>query len=240
MEERVAAPVRRIDAAAQIVPAPDAMHRLVADDLFQDHRRRRPVDPAQHQEAAIEPRREQMDEIGIDRLEVVAVVERIEQLLAHAHQRGGAAGREIEPAQQLLPARFGGGVNFGGGLVGRRGLPGRDGGIEPLAIGAEAVGQRLEKGDARAGGQLARIWRGFPRPAPRRTPRRGRSADPRTARPGVSERAARLAAAVARAVEQRAAALGNAVEHLAEKGRVHGRRIIPGSELAILPEMLKE
>ena len=31
--------------------------------------------------------------------EVVAVVQRVEQLLAHAHQRGGAAGREIEPAQ---------------------------------------------------------------------------------------------------------------------------------------------
>ena len=39
MEEGVAAPVRRIDAAAQVVPAPDAVHRLVADDLFQDHRR---------------------------------------------------------------------------------------------------------------------------------------------------------------------------------------------------------
>ena len=40
--------------------------------------------------------------------EVVAVVQRVDQLLAHAHQRGGAAGREIEPAEQLLPARLGG------------------------------------------------------------------------------------------------------------------------------------
>ena len=95
-----------------------------------------------------------MHEIGIDRLEVVAVIERIEQLLAHAHQRGGAARREIEPAQQLLPARLGGGMNFGGGLVGGRGLPGGDGGVEPLAVRAEAVRQRLEEGDARPGGQL--------------------------------------------------------------------------------------
>ena len=95
-----------------------------------------------------------MHEIGIDRLEVVAMIERIEKLLAHAHQRGGAARREIEPAQQLLPARFRGGVNGGGGLVGGRGLPGGDGGIEPVAVRAEAVGQGLEKGDPRAGGQL--------------------------------------------------------------------------------------
>ena len=55
MEECVTAPVGRIDAAAQIVPVADLVHRLVADDLFQDDRGRRPVDAAQHQEAAIEP-----------------------------------------------------------------------------------------------------------------------------------------------------------------------------------------
>jgi hypothetical protein len=56
MEEGVAAAVGRIDAAAQIVPAVDLVHRLVADDFFQNRGRRRPVDPAQQQEAAIEPR----------------------------------------------------------------------------------------------------------------------------------------------------------------------------------------
>ena len=50
-----------------------------------------------------------MHEIGIDRGEIVAVIERVDQLLAHAHQRRGAAGRQIEAAEQLLPARLGGG-----------------------------------------------------------------------------------------------------------------------------------
>ncbi len=47
-----------------------------------------------------------MDEVIVERLQVVAAVERIEQLLAHADQRGGAARREIEPPEQLLAARF--------------------------------------------------------------------------------------------------------------------------------------
>ena len=200
----------------------DAVHRLVADDLFQDHRRRRPVDPAQHQEAAVEPRREQMHEIGIDRLEVVAMIERVEQLLAHAHQRGGAARREIEPAQQFLPARLGRGVHFGGGLVGRLGLPGGDRGIEPLAVRTEAVRQRLEEGDARPGGQLGVFGEDFLAPAPRRTPRRGPTAVPRTVRPGSpsapppSPRRSRVRSSSAR---PRSVML---LQHFAEEGRVHG------------------
>ena len=239
MEEGVAAPVRRIDAAAQIVPAPDAMHRLVADDLFQDHRRRRPVDPAQHQEAAVEPRREQMHEVGIDRLEIVAVIERVEQLLAHAHQRGGAAGREIEPAQQLLPARLGGGMDFGGGLVRGRGLPGGDGGIEPRRGPARNGSPAPRKRRCAGRWSARRIWRGFRSASatPDASPRPGQQFLAQF-RQGFRARR-RIAAAVARAVEQRPAALGNAVEHLAEKGRVHGSRKPRPLELAILPEMLK-
>ena len=68
-----------------------------------------------------------MHEIVVDRGEILAMIEHVEQLLAHAHQRDGAAGREIEPAEQFLPARLGGGVHFGGGLVGRLVAPGGDG-----------------------------------------------------------------------------------------------------------------
>ena len=239
MEEGVAAPVRRIDAAAQIVPAPDAVHRLVADDLFQDHRRRRPVDPAQHQEAAVEPRREQMHEVGVDRLEIVAVIERVEQLLAHAHQRGGAAGREIEPAQQLLPARLGGGMDFSGGLVRGRRLPGGDGGVEPRRGPARNGSPAPRRRRCAARWSARRIWRGFP-PAsatPDASPRPVSSSSHSSARRFRAR--SRIAAAVARAIEQRPAALGNAVEHLAEKGRVHRRRRTPPLEPAILPEMLK-
>ena len=52
--------------------------------------------------------------VVVDGGEIVAMVHRVEQLLAHAHQRGGAAGREIEPAEQLLPARLGRAMKLGG------------------------------------------------------------------------------------------------------------------------------
>jgi len=55
MEEPVAAPVDRIDAAAQVVPVANFMHRLVADDLFQNDGGCRPVDLAQHQKSPVEP-----------------------------------------------------------------------------------------------------------------------------------------------------------------------------------------
>ena len=53
-----------------------------------------------------------MDEIGVDDGESSRLIHGVEQLLAHAHQRGGAAGREIEPAEQLLPARLGCGMQL--------------------------------------------------------------------------------------------------------------------------------
>ncbi len=55
MKKRIAAPVDGIDAAAQIVPVADLVHRLVADDLFQDVGGRRPVYPAQHEKPPVEP-----------------------------------------------------------------------------------------------------------------------------------------------------------------------------------------
>src|SRR5207253_10374338 len=53
VKECVATPVGGIDACAQIVPVTDRVYGLVADDLLQQARRRRPVDFAQHQEAAV-------------------------------------------------------------------------------------------------------------------------------------------------------------------------------------------
>ena len=102
-----------------------------------------------------------MDEVGVHRREIVAVIERVQQLLAHADQRRGAARREIEAAEQLLPARFGGGVDLGRGLVGGRRLPGGNGGVEPRPVGAEPVRQRLEEGDARADRQFAVLRQNF-------------------------------------------------------------------------------
>ena len=66
MKEGVAAPVHRIDAAAQIVPVADLMHRFIADDLFQNIRGRRPVDPAQHEKAPVEPGGQQMRDVAVE------------------------------------------------------------------------------------------------------------------------------------------------------------------------------
>ena len=46
--------------------------------------------------------------VFIDRGQVVAVGQHVDQLLAHTHQRGGAAGREIEAPDELLATRLGG------------------------------------------------------------------------------------------------------------------------------------
>ena len=66
MEEREAAPVWRLQAKAQVIPTRDRVDGLVADDLLQNMRRGGPVDPLQGEEAAVEPRAEQMLEVGID------------------------------------------------------------------------------------------------------------------------------------------------------------------------------
>ncbi len=95
-----------------------------------------------------------MDEIIVDRGEIVALDERVQQLLAHMHQRHGAAGRQIEPAEQFLPARLGSGVHGGGGGVALVFPPGRDGGFQPRVVRPEALGERLEERDARPSGKF--------------------------------------------------------------------------------------
>ena len=157
----------------------------------------------QHQEAAVEPGREQVDEILVDRGEVVAMVHRIEQLLAHAHQRGGAAGRQIEPAQQLLPARLGRAMDLGRGGIGGRALPGRDRGIRAAARSGpkrSPAPRRRRCADRLSARRSAREFRA---PAPRRRPRRGRTATPRTDRPGWRSAARRPRAGRARSISAR-------------------------------------
>ena len=61
-----------------------------------------------------------MEEVVVDDGEIVAMIHRVEQLLAHAHQRRRAAGREIEAAEKLEPPRLGRAMELGGGRVGGR------------------------------------------------------------------------------------------------------------------------
>ena len=221
VEEGVAAPIGRIDAVAQVAPVVDLVHRLVLDDLLQDVGGRRPVDPAQHQEAAVEPRREQVDEVGVDRRKVVAMVHGVHQTLAHRHQRLGAAWREIEAPQQLLPTRLGGAVQLGGGDVVRCLLPGVDGAADALEVGPEPVGERLEEGDARAGGELGEAQQNVARE--RGAGRLAAHRDELLAQVDQVLGVLGGGAATAGAVDERTTAIGDALQQLAEEGRIHVR-----------------
>src|SRR5262249_27695875 len=71
------------------------------------------------------------------------------------YQRGSTSGRQIEPAEQLLPPRLGGNMDFGGGCIPRRRAPGVDGLLHPRLVDAETLPQRLEECDPRADGERA-------------------------------------------------------------------------------------
>ena len=107
VEERVAITVGRLEAAAQLGPALDFVHRLVGDDLFQDMRRRGPVDRLHQQEAAVEPGVEQVTEIGVDPVQFGVFTPRVQQAFAHLHQSPGAPRGQVDAPQQLLPPRLG-------------------------------------------------------------------------------------------------------------------------------------
>ena len=160
-----------------------------------------------------------MDEIVVDGRQVVAMVERVHQLLAHAHQRRGAAGRQIEPAKQFLPARLGGGVH----LAPRSRRPAcRARRRSPVSMRAgstpKRLRQRLEEGDARPGGELAVAAEDFAR----QRHAGGLAAAGQQVLAQLDQAfgaGGGLAAPVAR--QQRAAALGNGLQQFPEERGVH-------------------
>ena len=155
-----------------------------------------------------------MDEIVVDRPQLGALAENIQQLLTHTHQHGGAAGREIEASEQLLTARFRRGVNAGGGLVAGLLLPGGDGLFQPDRVCAETLRQRFEEGDARSDGQLRVTAQDFTRQ--RRT---GRLAAARQQIFAQFDEALRMRRGIdaPAPVQQRAAAVGNRLQQFPEK-----------------------
>ncbi len=161
-----------------------------------------------------------MDEIVVDDAEIVAVIHGVDQLLAHAHQRRGAAGREIEPAEQFEPARLAGVMQLGRGFVGRRLLPVFDRRLDAGAIGAEGGGQRLEEGDPRPDRQILVAAEDV---AGQR--HAGGLAAAGQQRLAQLEQAGRALMRRLAALNQGAAAVGDALQHFAEKGGIH--RILP-------------
>ena len=82
-----------------------------------------------------------MAEIGVDRRQLGLVLHRFEQGLAHPHQHMRAAGREVQAAQQFLPARLGGQMQRRDRSRARRLAIGLDRPRETVLIGAEALQQ---------------------------------------------------------------------------------------------------
>src|ERR1041385_6211149 len=161
-----------------------------------------------------------MHEILIDRRKVVAMDHRVHQVFAHGNERRSAARREIEPSEQLLPARLGRKMQFGCRILIGPPRPRIDCRIDTFAIDAEMDCERLEEGDARAGCQLVVAGEDFARE--RDSQSLAAPGQKLLAQVDEALRACRSAtASVARAVDQRAAALRDALEQFAEKRGVH-------------------
>jgi hypothetical protein len=111
-------------------------------------------------------------------------------------------------------------VELGRRLVGLLALPAGDRGGDAVAVGAEPRRQRLEEGDARAGGQLGIVGEDF---GGARHP--GRLARTGQQRFALLDQVLRLggggAAAIAGTLDQCPAALGNGLQQLAEERGVH-------------------
>ena len=69
MEEPETAPIR-LQAAPQVAPVEDLVHRFVFDDLFEHEGGGTPVDAPDLEEPAVEPGAEQVEEVRVERLEL--------------------------------------------------------------------------------------------------------------------------------------------------------------------------
>ena len=107
-----------------------------------------------------------------------------QNVLAHAQERERAARGAVEPAQQILPARFRRPVQGHRRGRARIGLIGRDGGIDACLVGAEIDGEAAQEALAFLAWRSRITDEQFPPPAPRWTLRPGWRATPRRAPAG--------------------------------------------------------
>ena len=145
--EKSEATAIRLQAATQVVPAVDGVHRFVRDDFFEQLRGGVPGDLVQLQKAGIEPGAEQMVHVRVGGAKSRMVLEIGQQRLAHFQNRARPTGRPVHPAQQLLAGWLhrleqmdqADLVAFGVVAVGRIHHQGR--------VGVELAGQEMEKVD---------------------------------------------------------------------------------------------
>ena len=155
-----------------------------------------------------------MDEIRIDALQHRPFGQARDEVLAHVHERSRAAGREIEPAKQLLPARLRSDVEFVRRLVAVVRAIGGDRLFEPIRIGPETLGEGGEEDEplVRRGGSVGREER-----LRERHPRR--LAAPRQEQLAEAGKVAFDEGARAAQAEQRPPAFRERIDEAAKKGR---------------------
>ena len=88
-----------------------------------------------------------MHEIAIHDLEGGIGAQQFQQVLAHVHQRGRAAGGPVEAAKNFLPPRLGRIVDGGASLVARFFRPRLDGLAEFCGVGSKLIRQRAEESE---------------------------------------------------------------------------------------------
>ena len=86
-----------------------------------------------------------MHDVAVERGQILVALHQGKQVGAHRHQVAGAAGRTVEPADQLLPPRLGREMKVAGIGVVRLGAPALDRPRQFFAVGAEIPRQRLEE-----------------------------------------------------------------------------------------------
>ena len=96
-----------------------------------------------------------MHHIAVERGQILVALHQGQQVGAHRHQVAGAAGRAVEPADQLLPLRLGRKVKVAGIAVVRLAAPVLDRLRQFFAVGAEVSRQRFEESSAAA---ASRSW----------------------------------------------------------------------------------
>jgi hypothetical protein len=98
--------MKMIGSSLEVSPAVDRVHRLVLDELFQNGSGSAPVDALEPQEAAVEPRAQQMHEVSVDDPPVGIFFEVLQQPASHLDQRSGSPGGHVKPPEQLLAWRL--------------------------------------------------------------------------------------------------------------------------------------
>src|SRR5690349_17466444 len=105
MKERVASPIA-LEASPQVVPPLNLMYRLMLDQSLENQRRRPPVNPLHDEEAAVEPRAEQVQQVGFDDSAVRVLGDGFQKVRTHLDERARSTRGRIEPAKQLLTTRL--------------------------------------------------------------------------------------------------------------------------------------